>query len=201
MDKQELIAKIISEEWKMFDQVNNIGGRASCQDNYSTFRIMRESQFLAWNEKMLVSYENDLREAVEDARNLVSEKYGFMMENTHPEEYRQIAMRLPQISMEKQADIDKIVLLCMIQADDFTKEYPNFSRRTRPMHAEEGRYFTSAETYLKCELKTYSEDTVKFYLEYLYELEKEGKRIVYMIFENMAHEYGFQTLREAESKL
>ena len=35
--KDELINQIISEEYRMFSEVQNIGGRASCQDDYDTF--------------------------------------------------------------------------------------------------------------------------------------------------------------------
>ena len=48
--KDELINQIISEEYRMFSEVQNIGGRASCQDDYDTFYIMRCAQhnMLAW---------------------------------------------------------------------------------------------------------------------------------------------------------
>ena len=42
MDVQ--IEKIIKLEWDMFQEVENIGGRASCQDDFETFEIMRRSQ-------------------------------------------------------------------------------------------------------------------------------------------------------------
>ena len=42
--KDELINQIISEEYRMFSEVQNIGGRASCQDDYDTFYIMRCAQ-------------------------------------------------------------------------------------------------------------------------------------------------------------
>ena len=32
------IADIVAEEWRQFQQVNNEGGRASCQDNFPEFR-------------------------------------------------------------------------------------------------------------------------------------------------------------------
>lgn len=41
----EKIQKIIDIEWEMFQQVDNIGGRADCQDDKETFYIMRRSQY------------------------------------------------------------------------------------------------------------------------------------------------------------
>ena len=59
MEKREdKIFKIISIEWDMFQDVNNIGGRASCQDDYETFEIMRRSQYENWTEEMLDIYLN-----------------------------------------------------------------------------------------------------------------------------------------------
>ncbi len=89
MEKKAVIEKIISIEWTMFDAVENISGRASCQDDYDTFRIMRKSQLEAWNAETLESYLNDLKTAQENGRNLLSEKYAFMMEYTSPDEFEQ----------------------------------------------------------------------------------------------------------------
>ena len=35
--KERLVRQIISEEYRMFSNVQNIGGRASCQDDFDTF--------------------------------------------------------------------------------------------------------------------------------------------------------------------
>ena len=61
-------------EWELFDQVQNIGGRAVCQDNWSTFQIMRSSQLLPWPPELLSSYRDDLLEAKAAGRNPLSEK-------------------------------------------------------------------------------------------------------------------------------
>ena len=50
MSKEEYIQGIIAIEWAMFDQVENEGGRASCQNDYRTFAIMRSSQYKCWND-------------------------------------------------------------------------------------------------------------------------------------------------------
>lgn len=44
------VRRIAEAEWKLFEQVHNIGGRASCQDSPDTFFIMRSSQLMAWSE-------------------------------------------------------------------------------------------------------------------------------------------------------
>ena len=91
MEKKHLAQEIVKREWVLFDQVHNIGGRASCQDNWPAFYVMRISQFLAWNKSILISYWNDLTEAEQEGRNPLSEKYGYMMEVTSPEEYDRMA--------------------------------------------------------------------------------------------------------------
>ena len=37
METKQLIEEIIDIEWDMFQHVDNIGGRASCQDDFETF--------------------------------------------------------------------------------------------------------------------------------------------------------------------
>ena len=62
-ERERLVADIIEAEWKMFQDVSNIGGRAACQDDLKTFRIMRSSQAANWPEEMLQSYLNDINQA------------------------------------------------------------------------------------------------------------------------------------------
>ena len=50
MNKDELIDAIVQIEWPMFAGVNNEGGKAACQMDLATFRIMRISQYSAWGE-------------------------------------------------------------------------------------------------------------------------------------------------------
>lgn len=87
MDKNQLIKEIVEMEWQQFQNVHNEGGRASCQDDKETFEIMRNSQFLVWNEEVLKSYLADLQDAWADGWNLLTEKYARMMESTAPKEY------------------------------------------------------------------------------------------------------------------
>ena len=93
--KESLINQIVALEWQQFQNVNNEGGRAECQDNRETFEIMRKSQFLAWDQDVLESYLQDLTEAEKKHWNLLTEKYARMMESTVPEQFAEIKDRLP----------------------------------------------------------------------------------------------------------
>ena len=72
---QELIAQIVAQEWAQFNDVQNNGGRASCQNNPKEFEIMRSSQLKTWSEDVLKSYLNDLTTAGYMGRNMLTEKY------------------------------------------------------------------------------------------------------------------------------
>ena len=48
MERRELERQIVEKEWLMFQQVQGVNGRAACQDDWSTFLIMRLSQFEGW---------------------------------------------------------------------------------------------------------------------------------------------------------
>ena len=87
MNKDELIDAIVQLEWPMFAGVNNEGGKAACQMDLATFRIMRISQYSAWGEELLESCLADLRAAQNQGRNLMTEKYARMMKTTFPDEY------------------------------------------------------------------------------------------------------------------
>ena len=85
--KEDLAAKILEIEWKMFQNVPNIGGTALCQQDPETFEIMRFSQTMSGSEAFLESYLCDLKEAKKNERNLLTEKYARMMASTSPREY------------------------------------------------------------------------------------------------------------------
>ena len=85
MTKQEKIEKLIQMEWEDFQKVNNEGGRASCQDDPETFFIMRRSHFAPWTEELIDCVQADMDRAHEQGRNLVMEKYAWMMASTAPD--------------------------------------------------------------------------------------------------------------------
>lgn len=196
------VEEIVAQEWVMFDQVHNIGGRASCQDDRITFEVMRSSQLLAWSEEMLDSYARDLRDARLVGRNLLAEKYGYMMERTSPLEFERIRESLPPITMEKRALIDHISAVHMAWWKELNEAYPALTGRGRSGNREDdGVAGTSFETYLRGELATYSRQTLERYWEHVQKLQGEGKSLNRLILEHTVHQYGWNDLDEADRKL
>lgn len=200
LGKEELIDIIIEIEWGMFTNVQNFGGRASCQDDSETFEIMRRSQFDAWNRFLLESYLEDLLGALSESRNLLTEKYAYMMKYSFPSEYEQIKEELPPISEEKEINIRKITDLHLEWRAEAKKEYPKiFGKGRIERIKDENMGEVSVESYTLGELATMSEKSLKLYLEYVNELKQKGANMAILILENTVKMYGYPSLEAAEN--
>ncbi len=201
MNRQKLIQQIIEKEFSLFDEVSNRGGRAYCQDDFDTFNIMRGSQFEAWSDAMLESYQEDLL-TCPSGRNLLSEKYARMMEETHPEEYIEIEPFLPQLSKEQTSLISAILSIQMEMTRDMFHDYPLTCRSNRPLYPDKTYPgITSIRTYLYGELCTYSAKTLSLYYKYLVQLKITGRNLPLEIMENTSRRYGYRNLAEREAFL
>lgn len=199
MDKKSLVDKIARLEFKAFDEVKNEGGRASCQDDWPTFSVMRKSQYLTWNEQMLVQYLYDFTREYERGHNLITEKYGRMMESTAPHKYDEVKAYFPQISEQKKAIIEQVVAIQMGMTDEFGKDYPLLSQNTRSFHSFEDNYFnTSYETYLRGEISTYSDKMLQLYAGYVVNCVRNGINIAKETIGNTAKLCGYSSLDEFE---
>ena len=196
-----IIEQIVEMEWEMFQNVRNTGGRAACQDDFETFDVMRKSQFLTWDLPLLESYWQDLQEGKAQGRNLVMEKYAYMMESTAPKEYEAIATGLPKISEEKQAMVEQIVAIQVGWREEFAEKYPHLSGQARIIHtSEDTLYDISFETYLRGELKTYSMQTLVLYGRRIVAFVQEEKNMTEEIMRYTTAFYGYKTLEDAEIK-
>lgn len=200
--KSALVNELVSLEWEAFDKVENEGGRADCQDDFNTFSIMRKSQYYAWTEEMLKSYVSDFRRANARGWNLITEKYGRMMESTAPARYAQIKDSFPKIPEMKKEIIEEIVRIQVGWMEEFASQYPKAAGNARSIHTSEDTPFnTSYETYLRGEISTYSDETLDLYGRFIAGLCKEGKNLAKIIMGNTAFLYGYGSLEELEEKL
>lgn len=199
---ERLVQKIIEVEWQQFQLVKNEGGRAACQDDWTTFQIMRESQFINWPLEILESYAKDLMTAMDNQWNLVFEKYTRMMKSTVPEKYKELEHILPPISKERAERMEKTIAIQTKWLEEFAIKYPSLMQAARYVHtSEDTEYETSSETYLRGELASYSEETEKLYSAYIEKLQKEGKDFVVMTYDHMVKRYGYQSIEDAEAKM
>ncbi|MBQ3892528.1 MAG: DUF4125 family protein [Mailhella sp.] len=199
MEKEALVSELCEREWVMFDKVNNAGGRASCQQDPAFFRKMRACQFENWNLPLLESYRRDLMRAAEEGRNLLTEKYAWMMSWTHPEEFARIRDALPSLSPEKRDLVSAIVSQQSAWEDEVDKRYPYMRSGGRQLtqDREKGRS-ASFQTYLAGELMTYSADTLKLYLDWMHELQARGENMALLTARSIAKAYGYASLEDAD---
>ncbi|MBR5597277.1 MAG: DUF4125 family protein [Lachnospiraceae bacterium] len=202
MSKESLVEMLVNLEWQNFDKVENEGGRADCQDDWNTFSIMRKSQYLTWNIEMLVSYIRDFENAMEKGWNLITEKYGRMMESTAPEHYEEIKSQFPILPDEKKKIIEEIVKIQVVWMEEFALKYPYMAGNSRVIHTREDSTFsTSFETYLRGELGTYSDKTLDLYGRFIVSYLQDGKNLTEDIMMNTALLYGYESLQKAEELL
>ena len=194
--------KIIAIEWDMFDRTQNTGGRAFCQDDWDTFSKMRRSQYMCFDKALLESIWADFARAAHEGRNMITEKYAYMMRTTAPEEYAAIASSLPGVDEEKAALIEAIVPIQVGWMEEFAAKYPKAAGNARKIHSSEDTPIdTSYETYLRGEIMTYSDRTLALYGQFIVKLAGMGKNLAFMIMDNTARAYGYDGLDALEAGL
>ena len=198
LKKEELVQEILEMEWGLFTNLNNTGGRASCQDNKDEFYITRSSQWESLSIEVLNSYLNDLYNAQENGRNMLFEKYAYMMEFTHPEEYNEIKKYLPREDIMKNKVISMIEKKVMKWEEEFFNKYPKLSKKVRNLEEIKKDDIAPIKVYLIGEHKSYSYTTNIYYYDYISNLEYN---LVEEIFKKIIIKKGFESLNEAENSI
>lgn len=197
-EKEPLIAAIIEAEWQMFDKVQNEGGRAACQNDARTFAIMRYSQFAPLPQDVLESYRDDLAAAAQVGRNLLAEKYAYMMEYTDPATFdRTLRDHLPAVSAYKQELCARIANRLLRDEQQFAVRYPALHAQGRPTEGAQADD-VSVHVYALGELKTYSERTLERYDAWLRAHPEEN--ISVSVHRVMVQLYGYDSLEAAEAR-
>ncbi len=201
--KADRVENILKIEFDMMQNTQNIGGRASCQDDWETFYIMRGSQYASWRDDMLEFWEDFVTKCHEQGRNMVTEKYAKMMRFTDPLYYdMNLKPFLHETPQESFPLIDEIVTAMVKWELEFAEKYPKISGTGRPITSDQDKYgFTSLETYARGELETYPVELLKMYADYVKELQADGKSLSMINQGIMVKMYGYETIEEAEARL
>ena len=163
MNKEILITDVVSNEWEMFTNTNNIGRRSSCQDQKGNFIASRAAYWNMFDEQVLSSYLNDLSNAKSNKINLAAQKYGYMMESTDPDYFKTIKHLLVPVSDKKLKLVDSIMLIYMKWEESLISS--SLDNKNRVLYKQyDSKYNTSVETYMRGELTSYSEETLSLIL-------------------------------------
>lgn len=190
MNKEVLITKIVSSEWEMFTNTNNIGQRSSCQDQKGNFIASRAAYWNMFDYAVLSSYLNDLSKAKSKKINLAAQKYGYMMESTDPRYFETIKHLLLEVSENKSKLVDSIMLIYMNWEESLISS--SLDNKNRVLYKQyDSKYNTSVETYMRGELTSYSENTLSLILAQFLKNVSNG--------ENPVKEY-LLTLKKYEEK-
>lgn len=171
--KDNLLKEIVKNEWDFFHNVNNIGNRSFCQDDINTFIYARVCYWSIYNEDILKSYLEDLKDAKSKGRNIVTEKYAYMMEKTDNEYFQKIKHRLPALSKQKLEDINNIISIQYTWEKEILDNKSYLYDNMRKLDAD-SKHNTSAITYFTGELKSYSDKTISLIKNYFIQANNRG---------------------------
>ena len=178
LSRQAMLDDIIERELEMFLSVTNRGGVSSCQERPDTFRTMRWTSHSVQTDSFLASYLADLKEAKEQGRNFMVEKYA-LMENLIP-------------ALSTDPAIKTIVDTEGAWRDALAALYPHVFR------VEAGEHF---RLYLGSELQTLSPKTLSLYRERIQKAIDDKGNLVLERYENLFHKMGYASIAEREAYL
>lgn len=113
---------ILDFEWKNFDEIRGINGRALCQDSPKEFFIMRLAQYLAYNRKLIDYLYEDLKKAEKNGFNPIFDKYARMMEFTDKDKFESIKENLEELSPVKSHLLENIKKTLNSKATNIPKD-------------------------------------------------------------------------------
>lgn len=201
MGKTEKLNKLVQLEWDDFQKVTNKGGRAACQDNPDTFFRTRISHFAHYPDEILDCIMNDIEQSHLDGRNLVAEKYAWMMQSTAPDEFANLKGSLTEPTLMGKVYAELIIDCQLNWMADFRKHYPAIACKGRVFNtSEDTPNKTSFETYLRGELYTYSTNTLQEIYRFVKSLKAKGQNLVLLSTESEVKAFGYASLDDAEAK-
>lgn len=171
----KLLNQIIKIELDMFKRIKT-SEPSLCQEHPKTFEIMREMTHYVLSMETLKSYLRDLQNALKEKRNLLTEKYARMNK------------LIPQL--KSNPIIEKIVDIESNWMNELIQKFPlTFKKRA-----------SNFETYLSCELETYSDDTLDKYFRDISDAKELKRNLAEERYSYLFHKIGYKSIKEVEKK-
>jgi hypothetical protein len=176
-EQERIITQIIALEQEMFEHINTYE-HSPCQDRLKTFRLMRWMTHSVLSLDILQSYLEDLRQARDAGRNVMTEKYAHI-DDLIPE------------GEGSRAVIERIVSAEDAWMTEVRQAFPrSFPRGGEGFH-----------TYISGELETLSPRTMSMLELYVDKAREQGRNLVRERYENLFRKLGYASLAAFEEKL
>ncbi|WP_298703227.1 DUF4125 family protein [uncultured Veillonella sp.] len=173
----QVIDKIANYEWDMLLATRSDQKHLECKNNKYMFLLMRRSQWNVYPLHIQASYLRDIHKAIAERRNLMIEKYGYMMEDTDSLVYERIKGELPAKSPEKVALVQDLMAYHRAWYDEAKEIVPKTVTFGRSISAD-GSRDTAIDTYLKGEFYTYSIDTLTRLVAYAKDMKEAQVNLI-----------------------
>ena len=172
-ERKELIKSIIDIEQDMFVSVQT-SESSPCQENLKTFRVMRWMNHSTHGDEFLDSYYQDLVEAQQEERNLMTEKYAIIQ---------------GLIPSNVTDTMNYIILFETQWLGELKEKYPNLFRKVGGFNA-----------YFEAELQVISKKSLDLYHKEVMDGVNTDRNLVKERYENLYRYLGYNSLEEVNAK-
>ena len=171
--RDRLLEDIINIELEMFEKAKSVDPSLG-QENAEAFKTMRDMAHSILSTETLMFYLADLQNAKKDGRNLQTEKY--------------TRIKNPVPPIKTSADIEEIIKIEGRWMRELSGKYPRtFKAGTNKFHTNQS-----------FELETYSDKTLKSYLEDVLKAESQNFNLAEMRFLRLFRTLGYESISQIE---
>lgn len=196
------VQELLDLEWRLFDAAPQAGQRPAQPEDREQFQLSRSAQLAVWSPELRESWRQDLLSALAEGRNLINEKYIYMLEQVSPEQYVSLKADLPAASMEKLWLVDWICQAQIAWQESLLRKYPHLTQNSRALHrSEDSREGVSFETFTRGELMACSVNTLRLYACQVDRAQKAGQNLCEDMLENTVRQLGFDSLELADNRI
>ena len=193
------VQELLDLEWRLFDAAPQAGQRPARPEDREQFCIIRSAQLSIWPPELRESWRQDLLNAQAEGRNLINEKYIYMLERVNQKQCDKVNSDLPATNIEKLWLVDWICTAEIAWQETLVQKYPHLTQNSRAIHrSADTQENVSFETFLRGELMCCSVNTLRLYARQVEKAQKAGRNLCETMLENTVRQLGYESLEAAE---